>query len=170
MLELPSGEVFYLLKTKSEKISIMLYENTNPKSKLCNYFNKDSSNHLCLNDYINQIYSEMSSVNEETIKTKNIFIPAFTLKRNNDYNDPKVLDEFAIDTEEQITFTIGKYVQNDNITFEKDNKVDEHFIAFDIGEEDIVIEKEFIISVINWDTLTQFEIPSIATYIVDPTK
>ena len=170
MLELPSGEVFYLLKTKSEKISIMLYENTNPKSKLCNYFNKDSSNHLCLNDYINQIYSEMSSVNEETIKTKNIFIPAFTLKRNNDYNDPKVLDEFAIDTEEQITFTTGKYVQNDNITFEKDNKVDEHFIAFDIGEEDIVIEKEFIISVINWDTLTQFEIPSIATYIVDPTK
>ena len=119
------------------------------------------------NEFTNNLYIYN---NEETIKTKNIFIPAFTLKRNNDYNDPKVLDEFAIDTEEQITFTIGKYVQNDNITFEKDNKVDEHFIAFDIGEEDIVIEKEFIISVINWDTLTQFEIPSIATYIVDPTK
>lgn len=167
LLSLPSGEIFYLLKTKNEKISIILYENSNEKSKLNNYFSKNIINTCTLNDYMNQIYPEMSSINDDENAKQNIYIPIFTVNTNNTFIEPKDLDEFTVDTEDQNSYNIEKYYQNDQIIFNHDNKVNDHFISFDINEStDVVIKNEFLISIINYDTLTQFEIPSISSFII----
>ena len=45
--------------------------------------------------------------------------------------------------------------------------MNDHFLSFDINEStDVVIKNEFLISIINYDTLTQFEIPSISSFII----
>lgn len=167
LLSLPSGEIFYLLKTKNEKISLILYENCNEKSKLNNYFSQNTINTCTLNDYMNQIYPEMSSINDDGNAKQNIYIPVFKVNRNNSFIEPKDLDEFTVDTEDQNSYSIGKYYQNDQIIFNHDDKVNDHFLSFDINEStDVVIKNEFLISIINYDTLTQFEIPSISSFII----
>ncbi|MCQ2817621.1 MAG: hypothetical protein MJ252_10185, partial [archaeon] len=166
-----NNQICYLLKTKNEKISLLLYENSETNSGLSNYFlDEENSKADCsINDYLNQIYKEMGTL---TSKKKNIFIPKIEEKEIKCYTEPKTLDEFTVETEDGKKYKIKNYEQLNNFLLgksneEESNNENESIIEFEKTneEEDILIKNDFLITVINTDLLNEFELPCIASFI-----
>ena len=148
-----------MLKGKSEKMSILLYEKTEKESELNKYFESENENSLCcIGDYMDKIYSEMS---ESESSYSNIYLPVFDEIKIIDTNGKGLLDEFVIESQEG-NFSINQYNQTDKIKFEGDSD----FIKFPPENSDLIIKNDFLVSIVNFDALNELEIPTIASYIV----
>jgi hypothetical protein len=161
-------EIFYLLPTKNEKISLILYEKKeNNLSKLNEFFNTNNNNNeITLFEYFNEIYNKINNNNIET--KKRIFLPVFNEKKYLNFNVPKLLENYTIDASDQNTYNIENYEQGSNFEHEFDSKSEKNFIEFAMNEkDDLIIKNDFIIAVINYDVLNELEIPSIITFLVN---
>jgi hypothetical protein len=164
-----TNEIFYLLPTKNEKISLILYEKKeNKKSKLNEFFNtknNNNNNEITLFEYFNEIYNKINNNNIQT--KKRIFLPIFNEKKYLNFNVPKLLENYTIDASDQNTYNIENYEQGSNFENEFDNKSEKNYIEFNIEKDDLIIKNDFIIAVINYDALNEFEIPSLITFLVN---
>ena len=166
---------FYLLKTKNEKISLLLYEN-NFKSKLNSYFDNNIINTKSLCEYINEIYPQMETLPSENENISSIYLPSITINTSCNYESPRILNEFTIassseEPENMMYYNIKQYEQNDRVIFnfdEQTTKNESQYIELDTNEIPLAkkIQKDFIIAVINYDTLSEFNYPCIAAYII----
>lgn len=167
---------FYLLKTKNEKISLLLYEN-NSKSKLSSYFDNNVINTKSLCEYINEIYPQMETLSSENENISSIYLPQITINTSCNYESPRILNEFTIasssseEPENMMYYNIKQYEQNDRVIFnfdEQTTKTEQLYIELDTNEIPLAkkIQKDFIIAVINYDTLSEFNYPCIAAYII----
>ena len=162
-----TNEIFYLIPTKNEKISLILYEKKeNKKSKLNEFFNtKNNNNEITLFEYFNEIYNKINNNNIQT--KKRIFLPIFNEKKYLNFNVPKLLENYTIDASDQNTYNIENYEQGSNFENEFDSKSEKNYIEFNIEKDDLIIKNDFIIAVINYDVLNEFEIPSLITFLVN---
>ena len=159
-------EIFYLLPTKNEKISIMIYEENkqNKKSQLNNYFEKDKENEMTLFQYMNKIYQDIIPIENEN--KKGIFIPPFSNTKFINFDNPKLLDEFTVDNMEQNSYRIQNFSQISQIVFDEDTS--KQLLEIQLNEkEDIIIKNNFIIAIINYDALNELEVPTIMTFLVN---
>ena len=159
-------EIFYLLPTKNEKISVMIYEENkqNKKSQLNNYFEKDKENEMTLFQYMNKIYQDIIPIENEN--KKGIFIPPFSNSKFINFDNPKLLDEFTVDNMEQNSYRIQNFSQISQIVFDEDTSKQLLEIQFN-EKEDIIIKNNFIIAIINYDALNELEVPTIMTFLVN---
>jgi len=162
-----TNEIFYLIPTKNEKIVLILYEKKeNKKSKLNEFFNtKNNNNEITLFEYFNEIYNKINNNNIQT--KKRIFLPIFNEKKYLNFNVPKLLENYTIDASDQNTYNIENYEQGSNFENEFDSKSEKNYIEFNIEKDDLIIKNDFIIAVINYDVLNEFEIPSLITFLVN---
>ena len=159
-------EIFYLLPTKNEKISVMIYEENkqNKKSQLNNYFEKDKENEMTLFQYMNKIYQDIIPIENEN--KKGIFIPPFSNSKFINFDNPKLLDEFTVDNMEQNSYRIQNFSQISQIVFDEDTS--KQLLEIKLNEkEDIIIKNNFIIAIINYDALNELEVPTIMTFLVN---
>ena len=158
-------EIFYLLPTKNEKVSVMIYEENkeNKKSNLNYYFDPKKENEITLIQYINKNYEDIIPI--ENGNKKGIFIPPFSKYNKLNFENPKSLDEFTVDNMEQNSYRIENFSQISELIFDKDNS--KQFLDIEYNEkEDYIIKNNFIIAIINYDALNDLEIPSILSFLV----
>ena len=159
-------EIFYLLPTKNEKISIMIYEENkqNKKSQLNNYFEKNKENEMTLFQYMNKIYQDIIPIENEN--KKGIFIPPFSNTKFINFDNPKLLDEFTVDNMEQNSYRIQNFSQLSEFIFDVDTS--KKLLEIEINEkEDIIIKNNFIIAIINYDALNELEVSTIMTFLIN---
>jgi hypothetical protein len=99
---------------------------------------------------------------------KKIYLPCFSINKNNFYIKPFSLNDFEFTNEEgvqkinilnqieQFNFGIENNLLNEKIKFEQN--IDE--------QTDIIIKNNFLITLINSDLLCDFQIPTISAFIV----
>ena len=159
-------EIFYLLPTKNEKISIMIYEENkqNKKSQLNNYFEKNKENEMTLFQYMNKIYQDIIPIENEN--KKGIFIPPFSNTKFINFDNPKLLDEFTVDNMEQNSYRIQNFSQLSEFIFDVDTS--KKLLEIEINEkDDIIIKNNFIIAIINYDALNELEVSTIMTFLIN---
>ena len=159
-------EIFYLLPTKNEKISVMIYEENkqNKKSQLNNYFEKDKENEMTLFQYMNKIYQDIIPIENEN--KKGIFIPPFSNSKFINFDNPKLLDEFTVDNMEQNSYRIQNFSQLSQFVFDEDKS--KNLLEIKLNEkDDIIIKNNFIMAIINYDALNELEVPTIMTFLVN---
>jgi len=116
----------------------------------------------------------------QTYGKKNICLPSFTYEMKLNLENPKFLSDTKLikrddnnyyddcDDEDKIQnteLTVNKFFQSFNIQIGYDPFYNKNF-KFEISEKDIFIEKDFIFALINFEVLTDLNIPSISLNVI----
>ena len=127
-------------------------------------------------EYINEIYPQMETLPSENENISSIYLPSITINTSCNYESPRILNEFTIassseEPENMMYYNIKQYEQNDRVIFnfdEQTTKNESQYIELDTNAIPLAkkIQKDFIIAVINYDTLSEFNYPCIAAYII----
>ena len=162
---------FYLINSNDQNISIIIYE-----------FKKDETlddiKQILFNDdknseseeeekNISEIFKELfSKVTKKPTKiNKNIYIPSFKIISDRLVFRPSVFSNVILENEKiQKKYKINCLNYIEELTF----GIDESYIMdfdVDIGEN-IIIQNDFIISLVNNDLIYEFQIPTISTFLV----
>ena len=160
---------FYVLHSTNENLNFLIYEfdesQKNPKiSDLLNF--SENSPKINVFEEVKLIYNKINQQPEKIMKK--IYLPCFSINKNNFYIKPFSLNDFEFTNEEgvqkinilnqieQFNFGIEKNLLNEKIKFEQN--IDE--------QTDIIIKNNFLITLINSDLLCDFQIPTISAFIV----
>ena len=162
---------FYLINSNDQNISIIIYE-----------FKKDETlddiKQILFNDDMNseredeeknlsEIFKELfSKVTKKPTKiNKNIYIPLFKIISNRLVFRPSVFSNVILENEKiQKKYKINCLNYIEELTF----GIDESYVMdfdVDIGEN-IIIQNDFIISLVNNDLIYELQIPTISTFLV----
>ena len=160
---------FYVLHSTNENLNFLIYEfdesQKNPKiSDLLNF--SENSPKINVFEEVKLIYNKINQQPEKIMKK--IYLPCFSINKNNFYIKPFSLNDFEFTNEEgvqkinnlnqieQFNFGIENNLLNEKIKFEQN--IDE--------QTDIIIKNNFLITLINSDLLCDFQIPTISAFIV----
>ena len=160
---------FYVLHSTNENLNFLIYEfdesQKNPKiSDLLNF--SENSPKINVFEEVKLIYNKINQQPEKIMKK--IYLPCFSINKNNFYVKPFSLNDFEFTNEEgvqkinnlnqieQFNFGIENNLLNEKIKFEQN--IDE--------QTDIIIKNNFLITLINSDLLCDFQIPTISAFIV----
>ena len=168
---------FYLIHTNDDNnfsiIVIPLNENVNIKNYVLN-----NSNEMNLSELFKNIYSEV--VQKPTITKKKIYLPSFKINSEKFINKPSIYSDVIIDDQtNEKQYKINTINCIENISFGIDESLnyqqniidlDMTFnnIGFNINEENdkIIIDKDFIFSIVNNDLIYECQIPAVSTFLV----
>ena len=159
-------EVFYLLPTVNEKISVIISgKNDSQNSRINEFLEGKNSEEVTLNQYFNQIYERLVIVQD--VRKRNIFLRPFNIKEDLSFSSPKLLNEFTVDAQDMNSYNINKFDQHASCSLLADPIKDDHLISYEINDKnDVVIRGSFVVAVIHYTALNELEIPSVATFII----
>ena len=170
---------FYLIKSCEHNTSIIIYElkkNETLEDIIKIIINKDEKNQ---EKNISEVFKELfAKVNKKPDKiNKNIYIPSFKVLLSQIAFRPSVFSDVVIENEqnkykinclnfiEELTFGVDEpFILQQNL-MDMDN-FSFHYDLFDDFEGDIIINNDFIISVVNNDLIFDLQIPTVSTFLV----
>ena len=91
-------------------------------------------------------------------------LPSFNINRVNLYNNPKLMKDLEIEMDDT-SYAICKLFQNSEMHFGFESS--ENDFKYNPSEEDIVIEKDFILAIINLEILTDLNLPFISVSVIN---
>jgi hypothetical protein len=100
------------------------------------------------------------------IGSKNvIYLPSFEIKHSTYTTHPKFLQEELKIEQDDKEVNISKFMQNNEICFKHDMTSVNEFYIPDHGN-DIIIEKDFLVALINYEIFQDVHIPVVSVFIV----
>ena len=170
---------FYLIKACEHNTSIIIYElkkNETLEDIIKIIINKDEKNH---EKNISEVFKDLfAKVNKKPDKiNKNIYIPSFKILLSQIVFRPSVFSDVVLENEqnkykinclnfiEELTFGVDEpFIVQQNL-MEIDNFC-LHNNLLDDFEGEIIINNDFIISVVNNDLIFDLQIPTVSTFLV----
>ena len=170
---------FYLIKSCEQNTSIIIYElkkNETLEDIIKIIINKDEKNH---EKNISEVFKDLfAKVNKKPDKiNKNIYIPSFKILLSQIVFRPSVFSDVVLENEqnkykinclnfiEELTFGVDEpFIVQQNL-MEIDNFC-LHNNLLDDFEGEIIINNDFIISVVNNDLIFDLQIPTVSTFLV----
>ena len=172
---------FYLIKTGEQNSSIIIYEfkrNETLEDILKIIFNKNGNENSEKN--ISEVFKDLfAKVTKRPTKiNKNIYIPSFKMLINQLAFRPSIYSDIVLENDKKYKINCLNFIEE--LTF----GIDEPFIVQqnvmdldleDFGMEndngnrfggDIIIDNDFIISVVDNDLIFELQIPTVSTFLV----
>ena len=170
---------FYLIKSSEQNTSIIIYEfkeNESLEDIIKIIINKDEKNH---EKNISEVFKDLfAKVNKKPDKiNKNIYIPSFKILLSQIAFRPSVFSDVELENEqnkykinclnliEELTFGVDESFAVQKNLMDLDN-FGLHYDLFDDFQGDIIINNDFIISVVNNDLIFDLQIPTVSTFLV----
>ena len=170
---------FYLIKAVEQNTSIIIYElkkNETLEDIIKIIINKDEKNH---EKNISEVFKDLfAKVNKKPDKiNKNMYIPSFKILLSQIAFRPSVFSDVVLENEqnkykinclnfiEELTFGVDEPFAIQQNLMDIDN-FGLHNDLLDDFEGDIIINNDFIISVVNNDLIFDLQIPTVSTFLV----
>ena len=170
---------FYLIKSCEQNTSIIIYElkkNETLEDIIKMLINKDEKNH---EKNISEVFKDLfAKVTKKPNKiNKNIYIPSFKILLNQIAFRPSVFSDVVLENEqnkykinclnfiEELTFGVDEpFIIQQNL-MDLDN-FGLHSDILDDFEGNIIIDNDFIMSVVDNDLIFELQIPTVSTFLV----
>ena len=168
---------FYLIHTNDENNFSIIVFPLNENSDIKNYI-LNNSNEMNLSELFKNIYSEV--IQKPTIIKKLIYLPSFKINNDKFINKPSIYSDVIIDdqtSEKQYKINSINYVENISFGIDETLNYQQNIIDLDINfdncdlngnEEDskIIVDNDFVFSIVNNDLIYECQIPAVATFLV----
>ena len=163
---------FYLIKTNEQNTSIIIYEfkkNENLGDIIKLISNKNETNkEINISEVFKDLFAKVTKKPSKI--NKNIYIPSFKILLNQLVFRPSVFSEIILKNNENgNNYKINCLNFIEELTF----GLDEPFIvqqnAVDLDDDtrdSIIIENDFIISVVDNDLIYELQIPTVSTFLI----
>ena len=148
---------FYLIPTQDEHISIIISE-VNPNLK--NIFFNNNSN---IYDIFNGFYQNLTNA-EENNSNKIIYIPSFNIESKLFSKEINCFKDIQINKNGE-NYKLDAIEENIKIEYKSDPNR-EYGFTININEKENIIKDNFIISIVNYDILSNLSLPSIILYYI----
>ena len=170
---------FYLIKSCEQNTSVIIYElkeNETLEDIIKMLINKDEKNH---EKNISEVFKDLfAKVTKKPNKiNKNIYIPSFKILLNQIAFRPSVFSDVVLENEqnkykinclnfiEELTFGVDEsFIIQQNL-MDLDN-FGLHSDILDDFEGNIIIDNDFIMSVVDNDLIFELQIPTVSTFLV----
>jgi len=170
---------FYLIKSCEQNTSIIIYEfkkNESLEDIIKMLINKDEKNH---EKNISEVFKDLfAKVTKKPNKiNKNIYIPSFKILLSQIAYRPSVFSDVDIENDqnkykinclnfiEELTFGVDEPLTIQQNLMDLDN-FGLHNDILDDFEGNIIIDNDFIMSVIDNDLIYELQIPTVSTFLV----
>ena len=163
---------FYLIKSSDQNISIILYEfkkgETLDDIKKLLFNSKNENQEKNISEVFKDIFSQVTQ--KPTKTNKNIYIPSFKIFSKNITFRPSVFSDVILENEKiNKNYKINCLNYIEELTFGEDESflIKQNVMDFDedLGEN-IIIENDFIISIVDNDLIYELQIPTISAFLV----
>lgn len=148
---------FYLIPTQDEHISIIISE-VNPNLK--NIFFNNNSN---IYDIFNGFYQNLSNAEENNLN-KIIYIPSFNIESKLFSKEINCFKDIQINKNGE-NYKLDAIEENIKIEYQSDPNR-EYGFTINTNEKENIIKDNFIISIVDYNILSNLSLPSIILYYI----
>lgn len=149
---------FYLIPTQNGHNSIIISEiNDEMNQKI---FNNKSN----IYDLFKDFYENLINENNDDNSKKVIYIPSFTLETNYNSKNISCLNNVNISKNKK-KYRLDNIEENIKVEY----KIEENNSSFKISKEetDIIIKEDFLMSIVNYDILSNLSFPSFLLFKIN---
>ncbi len=108
----------------------------------------------------------------ETIDHKVLWIPCFEIKNQIEKQDPNLLSQFRL-SKHDTTYAVKNIKQTCEMTFFYDTDFNNNFNTYfkvEPLQSDIVFTDDFLLAVVNYDLIAEYNIPAVFLSVIDRDK